>query len=406
MSSRTFEALSLQRNPWVMALAGLPLLLGVPAALLAAVFAAPPFGAFVIHALLIGLLTTLYAWKRNPWARRKPTTVRVDDDAVWVGERRYARDEISTGFVVPQGNDEVVRLERRGPDVELVVKNARESQELLGALGLSVSDVVARFSTMSRVRHSMGLTMAAVFGTFGAGAVLSGALARVSPALSGVVMFTALLTLMTVMFLPGRIDVGADGVLVRWLNYKRFVSYADLADAMVMQVGSGKNARMVLTLMLAGGDELKVATGHPSWDFGKGQAIVRRIKDAHTAYGRREPAHAEALVRGEARSHRDWVSALRSGIDHATHRHAALSEELLWRIIEDPSVEPLKRAAAAVSLGSRAGAPRERLARIAEATAAPKLRIAIERAASDNDDAVARALEELEEEEPRQTKRS
>jgi predicted transcriptional regulator len=52
---------------------------------------------------------------------------------------------------------------------------------------------------------------------------------------------------------------------------------------------------------------------------------------------------------------------------------------MVWRVVEDPGVAPSDRAAAAVALGARLDdADRSRLRRIAEACAAPRLRVALE----------------------------
>ena len=70
--------------------------------------------------------------------------------------------------------------------------------------------------------------------------------------------------------------------------------------------------------------------------------------------------------------------------------------EQLWRIVEDPSQKPELRAGAAVVLGGTLGEEgRARLRVAAGAVAEPGVRIAIEAAGGDDEEALAQALEEL-----------
>ena len=73
--------------------------------------------------------------------------------------------------------------------------------------------------------------------------------------------------------------------------------------------------------------------------------------------------------------------------------------EQLWRVAEDPAQPAIKRAAAAVALAPSLAEPdKERLGELAKTTAAPKLRIALERVAEDApDEELEEALRRLEE---------
>jgi hypothetical protein len=86
-------------------------------------------------------------------------------------------------------------------------------------------------------------------------------------------------------------------------------------------------------------------------------------------------------------------------------RTAPIPRERLFRVVEDASLDPTSRAAAAVALGLELDDEgRARLRAAAEAMAAPKLRFAIEKAASPHaaeDSAIKAALAELEIEEAR-----
>jgi len=74
-------------------------------------------------------------------------------------------------------------------------------------------------------------------------------------------------------------------------------------------------------------------------------------------------------------------------------------EEKLWAVVEDASAKPEARASAAAALRVKGEAPVARLRATAEATASPKLRVALEAAASDDDAVLEQALAECEAEE-------
>ena len=108
------------------------------------------------------------------------------------------------------------------------------------------------------------------------------------------------------------------------------------------------------------------------------------------------------LARRE-RSHIDWVKALHAATAKVSHRASPLSLEALWRLVESPRAEPLARAAAAIALEPKlAREDRARLRIAAEATASPRLRIALDRVAEGADEeALAEALAAVETGEPR-----
>ena len=70
--------------------------------------------------------------------------------------------------------------------------------------------------------------------------------------------------------------------------------------------------------------------------------------------------------------------------------------EELWKMVEDPACAPDRRVAAATTLrGALDDDGRTRLRVAAEATAAPRVRIALTAAAEDDDDKLAQALDDV-----------
>lgn len=137
--------------------------------------------------------------------------------------------------------------------------------------------------------------------------------------------------------------------------------------------------------------------------------IEERIREAMDDYGRGDTAADAALLRRGDRAAGAWLSALRSiGAGANTSlRTAPVSRERLLRVAEDPASPVVERVAAAVALGDdEDGESRSRLRSLAEATAAPDLRRAIEEAGHSRDDAeLAEALAQVEEESRRAARR-
>ena len=85
-------------------------------------------------------------------------------------------------------------------------------------------------------------------------------------------------------------------------------------------------------------------------------------------------------------------------------RESPILPERLWQVIEDAKADISARAAAAIALSrTMSEQDRSRLRIAARATAAPKLRIALEAAAQDDEARMVEALSDMEPEEARQT---
>jgi hypothetical protein len=192
------------------------------------------------------------------------------------------------------------------------------------------------------------------------------------------------------------LEVGADGLLLTWRGGRRFITYADVAQVQRYEdlLWNG------LRLRLASGEELEVPVQSPGALLGPPvEAVEQRIHDAMDAYAGGEVGDAAALLRRGGRDIPAWIHALRgigSGASDA-HRTAAVPPDALWRAVEDPRADADARAGAAVAIAAAADASgRERLLAVARAAAAPRLRIALEAAAEGRDEAISRALAELE----------
>lgn len=220
--------------------------------------------------------------------------------------------------------------------------------------------------------------------------------------LLGVSMFIA--TMFAI--IPSHLTVGTDGITLRRFGRERFIPLDGIARA---EAGEGDNVMMTETAVVRLFDghgsvvhelfvEQKKAGPyseriHQTIDA-RARAIAERINETirlrtHEA----TPFDRASLARGE-RDDRDWVRALRGLLKRAASFRDAgpPTEDALLAIVEDGSADAHDRAAAAIAI---ARAHPERIRVAADATAAPKLRVALEAALDDDDERVAAALRGL-----------
>lgn len=393
------EGVERRRNRWLLGLAMMPIacaaLLMIASSLLRLDVAAT--GCITLLTTLLGVATTYFVWLRDPWPRRVSVRLEAGSDQLTNRDgatdraRSIATARMLRGVRTAGPRCQLVRITRRwGSDLVLELGHP-DADTLLSRLGLDVRQKTATFRGMSRM-HAAAWTM----GTAGAIAVLSSmaialAALKTTPALL-VLIPIVLLAPVALALIPSRVDVGADGVLLRWAGTKRFIRHADLAGSMAIAPRSSNLTIVSLATRDGTTVEIPIA-GQGQWS-GDADELCARILDARRAWTAGEARAPMPLLRGE-RDFRAWVSALRRQ-DAADLRSAALPRAELWRVIEDPSGPQLERAAAALALGRDLGdVDRARLARVANATAAPKLRVLLERAEIAEDEELAGRLRTL-----------
>lgn len=351
-----------------------------------------------VHAFLGGLALLRFVQNRSLAPQRRRSDVRISAEGVVDGARVIPRSAIREGFYQPRFATKpgalgpTVRLLGRGRRVlfEAEVASEDEALELLGALGLDPSHRRARFRRASPLVATVPRQLALVAALWIAMAVIG--LAHPAAAL-------ALLPLASVMALPAGIEVGVDGVLLTWLWRKRFVPMGE-----ILEIRSEDDRVLVLTLH--SGEVVHVHTGLPRRSEGGAgaahhRAVLARIVEARRLF--REGGagvDAAALVGRQGRSRADWLEALaRVAGGEGGYREAAVRLEDLVALVEDPRAPADARAGAALVLHTKGDdEARARVRVAAEATASPKLRVALDAAGKDDAEAVRRALVELEEE--------
>jgi hypothetical protein len=387
-----------RRNRWVMALAASPLLVPLGLAL---GLSGPGSGqatlAVLLQTSILALFLTFFAWRKNPWPRRDVVEVAADARTLTVAGAETPRERLNEGFVVPAVGETKVVLHQKGlaPPVELVAQGVPEARSVLLALGFDASQTVARSRTLSRL-----LGEGRIFFVIGPLVGLFFAVARLRFVGSALLPAAVLVLVLALISLwPTTLTVGADGVEVRWLGSRRFIRHRDIVNATMYESGLGNSRYLGVALTLESGEEIRLPVSQARSDADRTRMILERIHEAAAEAERRHVELDPALLARGDRDVGDWMRALRSlgAGANATMRTAPVEADRLWRIVEDPAGAPITRAAAAVALTADPAADsRRRLRAAAEATAAPRLRIAIDAAAAHDEDALKEALAELE----------
>ncbi len=352
---------------------------------------------------LIARFITMFAIARRWRHTVERGMLRVDARGLWLDGRLVARrDQLRVGYLATTSGGPRVRLPAEalaslGEASEIAVEREGEGRALLRALRLDPGHAKARFRAFLGGQQRLRW-LPWVFGPFMfvfAGLLLT----RAGPLpLVGLVLGTFFLVGLVVMALtwPVDIEVGADGVLVANRLRRTFFGFASMSDVLVdagdVAVCMTDGRRVHLGVNHRG--RLERALGN-EWEEYL-QAMAARIREglaAHRQGG--PPPDVAALVARGGRTTEAWLRALAHIPDTlAAFRSAAVPEEQLWCIVENPSLDEALRAGAAVALRGQLDAEKRARLRVAAATSvSPRLRVALERAELASDDDAA-ALED------------
>jgi hypothetical protein len=403
------DLVRIRRNRWILGAAASPMLLSLGLTL-ATVITHHPFAVVAPHAFILGIVALVFAWRRNWRPLAEVVAVRADAQGVQVGDTYVARGQLRAAYVLP-GTPPRVRLQRRlALPVDLQMGSTEQARALLRALGLDVSQTVSTFRAQSRAvakrRYMVGM-MGGFFGLYAAfvSGFLRGSHHPGGGAALGILFVLGLVALVTVVVMPTWVDVGADGIALRWFGRKRFYGYGEILDVAAFSRGSGRSRQIGVDVTLRSGEVIPVPIGTPNWSEDDVAMLEERIREGRESWKAGEASADAALLRRGERPLGEWIGTLRAigAGANADMRTAPLPRERLFRILESPSAGSTDRAAAAIALGQELDEEsRARLRSAAEACAAPKLRIALEAAAKGDDEAeLEAALAEVGEEEKR-----
>ncbi len=385
----TAQRVSVGWAPWVVTAAAVAVALAAFAATLGERgFVLPPWA--LVPVLLVAASVAFVVHRTAFFTRRDAVEVRLDAAGMWLGPRAFvSRDEVSQGFLLGCSDDGewMVRLERWGlrADLRLIVPGPEEGRAILSALRLGVDrhtatfHGMARFHALSTLRRALVVTapppllLAAYFWFLQAETA-----ANVRAAANAqLVLFPLAVAFYLVLGVTRtRIDVGSDGVLVRWLGRERFHRHADIARVRVTE-------GLVLTgvdLELHGGDAFSMPVGTRRLDGGLARELGERIEDARAHASQARTHGAEVALERRGRPASAWLSGLRNvgAGANADMRTAIVSLDDLAAVLLDPTSPPATRAAAAVAAVAADPFEGRARVRIAHASCAhKKLKVAL-----------------------------
>jgi hypothetical protein len=291
------------------------------------------------------------------WRRRSRVGVRVDHDGVHQGGRVVVRrgDIIAIREAPRVDGTEITFVGRGVGATRSILVEDENVRAVLEALGRPAIDPPLRFECKALGVLATGMRLLLI----ALGVALFFAVRGV--AMWGPWFFFT--------FPPTTsVDVGTDGVVLRLLGVSTFVAYAEIDEVthagwrVVLRLRSGKNLTLSLDKSL------------------RGSAIAARIQEAMEKAHRPPEAPIPSNLPHE-------VARLRNLAESADYRAAPPARDVLWRVVVDPAAPAPTRARAAVALSSSLDPnERVRLRVVAEGTASPKLRVAIDAAAEEETD--------------------
>ncbi len=195
-------------------------------------------------------------------------------------------------------------------------------------------------------------------------------------------------------FLPQRVEVGQDGIFLRWLGNKRFIPFSAIEIVSGGPLGVDlffRGSGRYLEIRLTQKDGAKAA---------QVKELVARIKEGIAAHSGLARADEEAFLARTGRDLDTWLRDMRAlgGGEVGGYRATAIPRERLWAVVENAAADPSAREGAALALSASLDADdRTRLAALAQKTAQPRLRIALDGVSRENEEARLRiALEAAE----------
>jgi hypothetical protein len=318
------------------------------------------------------------------------TDIAIDDEGLHVGgSLAVARDDIASVRLASARSATVEVVPRTGPSLELTLASVYQADEAVAALGRSPVTALRVEKSSPALDRVAGLLDGSAAGLLAAVA-LGAAFAVISPWLFAMFMAAYAVELAT----RTAIEVGRDGVLLTGGGKRRFVSFTDVKEV-------GSDAYGAIAFVLRSGDPIVANAGSRE----RGAMLLKRIQRCrHLAGGEISDANARQVLLQDDRPLAERLPELRKlgRADQASYRDASVPREQLWRIVEDTTLEASTRVGAAVALSSELADPdRARLRVVAEATASPRTRVALEEVAAEtSDDArLEEVLAELETEE-------
>lgn len=305
--------------------------------------------------------------KRTHRIEADPTGLTVD------GRQRMPRAAIKSAFCVPTEEEGVHVVHVEGPLLRrgyaVYVDSPEQGRALLSALQVDPSASTAHFRALPPwAKHVRWLAVLLTASPW----VLVNVL-RLLPAWAIGLIATLYGVIALPVLLPQRVEVGHDGIFLRWLGNKRFLPFSQISAATLTGLG--------VNLLLQKGGSLEIRLTQKEGDAdAQARSLLSRIEEglaAHVALSHDEEAY---LVRGQ-RDLATWLREMRAlGTGEAGgYRAPSIPRERLWEVVESASADRSAREGAALALSATMDEEeRARIVALAHRTASPQLRIAFE----------------------------
>lgn len=372
---------------------------GAAAVTAVAAFVKPELGVAFAALTYIGTIASFVAVSTGalkPRVHRGELSVR-DGEVLLEGKRVVPKKDAVNGAL--SGPDEdgttVVRLGGKDaliPAHAFSVGSRAQGEALLAALGLDPAHRALKFHALGPMAYGWRAILLSflplLLGVLG----VAGTASFFPPAAALFGVLGYVLWLLSFAGTRTHTVVGTDGVLTRWLGLRRFCSWSEVEDVLLLD---DKGVRLVKK---DGKPFDVVVRANRRSAFNTPADRERRIAQRElyercmvllqsSRAGGAPSLDAASLARN-AREPGAWLSAVRAlGSKLEGLRKAAVPRDAFWRVLEDGGADEETRAGAAAALSSEADeAERTRLRVAADTVASPQLRVVLE-AAAEGDDA-------------------
>lgn len=315
--------------------------------------------------------------------------VQVTREGVLVGGALHAPGSFTHGELVT--STDVRLLRREGPALSVRFDSEQAAREAFAVLDLEERPPIRTTFAQTSLRDEDTLKQLLEWGVGGLAGLVAVFFRDWLSARFGLLLVASSLTSSVLLFrfLRSRVTLAYDGIEIRSGFQRAFLPSKEIVS---VEPSAKEGSR-----------ELFVTTSDhqvTGLTFDDPERYRRHILTLMTAQASGPEFELASLARGH-RTVTEWIAELRGGAGAWTpFRSVGVPVEKLWELVTDARAALTTRAAAAVALaGKPESQHRTRLARIAERSAAPKLRAIVDAATRDDDEALREVLAELDTEE-------
>ena len=309
------------------------------------------------------------------------------------------RAAITSSAVTKTQDGYAVHVHARGlaPSYSIVFEHEAQADELLRALRLDERSNISRFRALPPwARH---LRWLAVVLTSSPWILLN--FARFLPLWAWGLIALSYAVIGAPLVLPQRVEVGRDGILIRWMRRRRFIPFTQIEDVKATPLGN--------ELELRGGHVHEIRLSQKA-DGARAERtrLYERIREGlgEETDDAGDTGLEESMLAQGSRDLATWLRDMQQlGAGGAVgYRVVTVPHDRLWAIVENLAADPSAREGAAIALhASLDDDDRMRIADLAQGTASPRLRVAfdgVSRATDETRLRIALDAAELEEAEP------